>query len=171
MIEPRRRLALPGGWRLLPSDANSALREGLLAIAAVTLWVLLVDAVALRGNLPNDYLLMQAAPLWPRIAGSCLGALREELVFRLGLTTALACLPLLAGRRPQGWWIAAAIVAAQFVNVAPLVLVYPLWGTLRFWLVGAVWGWLYRRQGFVTALAAHGAVHIVLDPLLKAALA
>ncbi|WP_423141914.1 type II CAAX prenyl endopeptidase Rce1 family protein [Parablastomonas sp. CN1-191] len=160
---------LPGGWRLLPCDPRAALAAGALAIAGVTAWVLLVDADLCRDGLP--LLARETAPLWPRTLISCLGAMREEVVYRLALTTVLAALPLLFGRRVPGWWIVAAILAAQFVNIEPIDIAYPVWGTLRFWLVGAVWGWLYWRHGFVTALAAHGVVHIVLDPLLRAALA
>lgn len=46
----------------------------------------------------------------------------------------------------------------------------PLYATLRYWLVGAVWGWLYWRHGFLAALAGHGLSHLLLDPLLLRAL-
>jgi hypothetical protein len=33
-----------------------------------------------------------------------------------------------------------------------------------------VWGWLYWRHGFVSALLGHGLCHLLLDPALRAAL-
>jgi hypothetical protein len=60
-----------------------------------------------------------------------------------------------------------AVVLAQLVNVEWLALEAPPWGALRFWLVGCTWGWLYWRHGFASALIGHGAVHLLLDPLLQ----
>jgi hypothetical protein len=60
-----------------------------------------------------------------------------------------------------------AIILSQFANVWAFVVAEPIYGSLRYWLVGCVWGWLYWKHGFVTAAAAHGACHLLLDPALK----
>jgi hypothetical protein len=46
------------------------------------------------------------------------------------------------------------------------VLHDPVYASLRYLAVGSVWGWLYWRHGWVSALIGHGAAHLVLDPLL-----
>jgi hypothetical protein len=74
----------------------------------------------------------------------------------------------------MSWWrrpipplaFVVAILVSQFANVGGLVLAIPLYATLRFWMVGSVWGWLYWRQGWLAALIAHGTIHLLLDPLL-----
>ncbi len=66
--------------------------------------------------------------------------------------------------------IVGAILVAQFADIGGLVVAWPEYAVPRFWLVGTVWGWLYWRHGFVSALAGHGLCHLLLDPVLRAAL-
>lgn len=94
--------------------------------------------------------------------------MREELLYWLGLQTLLAALPLLVRRQSGTGWMIAAIVLAQLANAGAWAFAVPPWGMVRFWLVGCIWGWLYWRHGFATALVAHGASHLLLDPLLLA---
>ena len=159
------RLSLPAGLRLFPGDLNAALRATLGAVVGVSLFVVALDLV-FQAALPEGYRHFYTAPLTPRMLASCLGALKEELLYRLLLTTALAALPMLWGKRAGPKWMVAAIVLAQLANVHALVLEVPPWGALRFWLVGCTWGWLYWRHGLASALVGHGAVHLLLDPLL-----
>lgn len=169
MLSLPRRFAWPAGLGLLPADAKSAATATGLAMLGVGALVLALD-LAFRTALPPDYVTHYTAPLWPRVVFSCLGALKEELLYRLVLTTALAALPMLWGKRAGTGWMIFAIAAAQLVNVEWLVFEAAPWGALRFWLVGCVWGWLYWRHGLVSALIGHGTVHLLLDPLLLWAL-
>ncbi|MFM5955330.1 MAG: type II CAAX prenyl endopeptidase Rce1 family protein [Novosphingobium sp.] len=155
---------------MYPSDRTLALRATALSVVCVCLLIVALD-LAFRADLPTGYLRAYTDPLWPRTAWSCLDSVGEELVYRLGLMTALAAVPALIRRRAGPGWIVAAIVLAQLVNTGPLVFVVPPWGMLRFWLVGCVWGWLYWRHGFFSALIGHGVAHILLDPVLLAVLA
>lgn len=164
------RLTLPAGLRLLPTDRAAAFRAVVLAVLGVCLFIAALD-LAFGALLPAGYREFYTMPLWPRVLRSSLGAIEEELLFRLLLTTALAALPLLWGKRAGPGWIVAAIVLAQLANVHALVLLAPPWGMLRYWLVGCVWGWLYWRHGLVSALIGHGTVHLALDPLLLGLLA
>jgi Type II CAAX prenyl endopeptidase Rce1-like len=163
----RPRLALPGGLRLLPSDVAAAVRAGLGCILLACLIAVLADRVALSA-LPASYVDYYNTPLWPRTLGASLASMREELLYRLGLQTLLAALPLLVRRQPGTGWMIAAIVLAQLANAGAWAFAVPPWGMVRFWLVGCIWGWLYWRHGFATALVAHGASHLLLDPLLLA---
>ncbi|MFM5924883.1 MAG: type II CAAX prenyl endopeptidase Rce1 family protein [Novosphingobium sp.] len=146
-----------------------ALRATALSVVGVCLFIVALD-LAFRADLPTGYLRYYTAPLWPRTAWACVNSVGEELVYRLGLMSALAAVPALIGRRAGPRWIVAAIVLAQLVNVGSLVFAVPPWGTVRFWLVGCVWGWLYWRHGFVSALIGHATAHLLLDPLLLTAL-
>ncbi len=161
---------LPGGLRLFPRDWPAAARAVALAIAGVTGLIVVLDAVVFRTHLPESYVTHYTSPLWPRMLLACAASAREEVFFRLVLTTLLVSLPLLVKRRPGIAWIVGAILVAQFVNVGGLVLIWPEYAIPRFWLVGAVWGWLYLRHGFVAALAGHGLCHLLLDPALSLAL-
>jgi hypothetical protein len=166
LAAPGARFALPGGLRLWPTDWRRAARAGLAAIAGVTAFIALLDGAVFRGALPADYVAQYTSPLWPRMGAMGLAAVREELVFRLGLMTALVWLLSRRGRAPSAVVFVFAIAAAQFVNIADTLVLAPLYGALRFWLVGCVWGWLYWRHGFATALAAHSLCHFALNPVL-----
>lgn len=166
MAEP----ALPGGLRIAAPDPARAIRATVVAIIVVSAFITVLDAAVFRETLKPDYLAHATAPLWPRTALACLGSAMEELIFRLAAMTALIAMPGLIGKKAGAIWFVFAIVAAQFFNVGELVLADPLYATLRYWLVGCVWGWLYWRHGFVSALLGHGLCHLLLDPALRTAL-
>jgi len=155
--------------RLLPAEWGRASRAAALSIVGVTLFVLLLDGWLFRGRLDPGYLAFYRSPLIPRTLLAMRGALGEELVIRLLLMTLLWVGLAKAGLRPL-WVAALAIGGAQFVNIMLLLPLAPLYVTLRFWLVGAAWGYLYWRHGWVTAAAAHPLCHLLLDPLLRATL-
>ena len=157
---------LLSGLTLRPASWRKAALAVLASIAGVTAFIVLLDALLFRHSLPADYVAHYTSPLVPRMFAACLAALRDEIVFRLGLMTALVMLlTWRRGRLSPGWFVFA-ILAVQLVNVGGIVLADPLYGTLRFWLVGSVWGWLYWRHGGLAALAGHGAAHLALDPAL-----
>ncbi len=157
---------LLSGLGLRPADWRKAALAVAVSIAFVTAWIALVDGVLYRQSLPTDYVAHYTGPLTPRMFAACLAAALDEVKFRLLLMTALVMLFAWWRGRLTPAWIVAAIVIAQFVNVGGIVLAAPLYGALRFWLVGCVWGWLYWRHGWLAALAGHGACHLLLDPVL-----
>ncbi|HKR93433.1 type II CAAX prenyl endopeptidase Rce1 family protein [Novosphingobium sp.] len=157
---------LPAGLHLTPRDPAQAVRATATAAIAACALMILAD-FAFRNALPREYLDHYTAPLWPRTLLACIGALREELIYRLALLTALAALPALFGRKAGHGWMIAAIAAAQLANIGALAFILPPYGMLRFWLVGCIWGWLYWRHGFASALAGHGLSHLLLDPVLQ----
>lgn len=137
----------------------------MIAVLVVCLLVALSDFV-MRDTLPTVYRDRYTSPLWPRTWLISLTAMREELLYRLGLQSLLVALPLLLGRKTGPHWMLAAIVLAQLANVGLLALVWPPYGLIRFWLVGCIWGWLYWKHGFVSALVGHAIVYFLLNPLL-----
>lgn len=155
-------------WPLpfFPEDWRLALRDTTAVVVGLTLACLVLDVVVFRSSLPAAYVASYQLPAWPRTLLTCFASAREELIYRLVLTTALVVL-VTAGRKPDDRsapWLA--FIAAQAVLVWPSVLAWPLWASLRFWAVGSVWGWLYWRRGFVAALLGHASIHLALDPLL-----
>jgi hypothetical protein len=135
-------------------------------IVGVTLFIALLDALLFRQSLPQEYVAVYTSPLLPRTLLNLLNAAIDEVKFRLLLMTALVMLlGWWRGKLAPGWFILA-IIAVQFANVWDIVIAFPLYGTLRFWAVGCVWGWLYWRHGWLTALAGHSATHLLMDPVL-----
>ena len=157
---------LLSGLSLRPDNWRAASLAVVASIAGVTAFIALLDALLFRHSLPADYVAHYTSPLVPRLYAACLAAVSDEIVYRLGLMTALVMLLSWWRGRLTAAWFVFAILAAQFVNVAGIVLAAPLYGTLRFWLVGCVWGWLYWRHGWLAALAGHGLAHLALDPVL-----
>jgi hypothetical protein len=151
-------VTIPCGLRLLPTDWRDAVAAVLFSIVGVTVFILALDMVV---HPSPDYLASFTSPLWPRTALLSAKAAIEEVEYRLLLMTALVWL-----FSRWRWGVFAAIVLAQLVNVWPWVLTDPFYGSLRYWLVGCVWGWLYWKHGFVAALFGHSACHLLLDPLL-----
>jgi hypothetical protein len=155
------------GLRLWPADFRAAGASVAAALAGVVALILLLDLVLFRTHLSADSVRFYTSPLFPRLAQTCWKVVQEEGHFRLLIMTALIM--------PAGWawrgrppaavfWIA--IVATQFADVGGLVLGDPLYATLRFWVVGCVWGWLYWKFGWLAATAGHLGARLVLDPLL-----
>ncbi len=164
-IDPRR-----NGLHLLPTNRAAAVRTIGACILGVTLFVLVLDALIFRHSLPPGYAAFYTSPLLPRTPVLCVMAAIEEFKFRLLLMTGLTmAVALRRGRVSNGQFIAI-ILVSQLCLVWPMVLAAPLYGALRYWAVGAVWGWLYWRHGWLAGLAGHATTHLLLDPLLLLAL-
>jgi len=171
MMSSRSRALPPlGGLRLFPGNQARALRAVAVAVAGIAAACLLLDAWLFRAHLSPDYVAFYTGPLLPRMFEMCGKAAVEELLFRLVLMSGMIALLSLVRIRPTAPLFWAVIVLAQLANVWPLVLADPLYASLRFWAVGCVWGWLYWRHGFASALLGHASVHLLLDPLLLVAL-
>lgn len=166
-----KRFRLPGGLAMLPSDRRQAVLATAGAIAGVSLFVAVLDGWLFRGHLPAAYVDFYRSALLPRSLDMGLLAALEEVKYRLLVMTGLAALASVLGVRLNAVAFTAIILLAQFINVGALVVADPLYATLRYWLVGSVWGWLYWRHGWLSALAGHSICHLVLDPLLLIALA
>lgn len=153
------------GLRFYPVDRRAALKSVALSIAGVTLFIAALD-LAFRDHLAPGYVAMFTAPLLPRMLVMAVLAGWEELVYRLGVMTVLAVvLSRGTGRLSPAMWLVCAVMA-QLANVGALVLADPLYASLRYLAVGTVWGWLYWRHGWLSAIAGHVGCHLVLDPLL-----
>jgi hypothetical protein len=165
-----RTAALSGGLVLMPRDRSAAALAVAGSIAAITLFIALLDGVLFRDGLSPGYVAHFTSPLWPRMLLSCLISAIDEVQYRLLMMTGLVMALSLARVRLIPAHFIAIILIAQLANVGELVLAQPLYASLRYWAVGCVWGWLYWRHGWLAALAGHGTSHLLLDPVLMAVL-
>lgn len=166
-IDMARVAPLLSGLRLRPSDWRAAFIAVAAGIVGVTAFITLLDIVLFRAALPADYVAFYTSPLLPRTPLTCVLAAIEEVEFRLILMTALVmAIRWWRGRPLSPALFVAVILASQLANAGALVLADPLYGSLRYWAVGCVWGWLYWRHGWLAALAGHASAHLLLDPVL-----
>ena len=158
------------GLRLTPADWGGALRVSAGAAVALAMAIVLLDSMIYRDQLSDWYVAGRTGPVVALTYYMMKLAVWEELVYRgLVMTALVACLSWGKSKPAPGVMIFA-IVASQFANVATAVLPDPLYGTLRFWAPGCVWGWLYWRHGLLSAMFGHALCHVLLDPLLRWAL-
>jgi hypothetical protein len=156
-----------GGLGILASNPRRSALAIVVSMTGTAVFIALLDLWLFRGHLPQGYVEFYTSPLWPRLPGICAECVFEDVKYRLLLMTALVGLTAVVMRgRPPVILIFAFAIFVQFVNVATLVVAYPLYGTLRYWAVGATWGWLYWRHGLLAAMAAHAGTHLLLDPIL-----
>ncbi len=158
--------ALSGGLTIMPRDRVAAAVAVAGSIAAITLFIAVLDGVLFRDGLPRSYLAHFTSPLWPRMLLSCLLSTFDEVQYRLLLMTGLVMALSVFKVRLRPAHFIAIILIAQLANVGALVIAAPLYASLRYWAVGCVWGWLYWRHGWLAALTGHGAAHLLLDPVL-----
>ncbi len=155
------------GVKALPSDWRKAAVAVVLSIAAATAIVLLLDCWIFRSHLEPRYVAFYTSPLMPRAVLMCIMAVLEEIKFRLlAMTALLVVARMLLRRTPPPWCVFVVIVVAQFANVGALVVHDPVYASLRYLLVGSIWGWLYWKHGWAAAVIGHGSTHLLLDPLL-----
>lgn len=168
--------AVFGPLTIFPANGRAAVIAVLGSIGLVTA-VILAAALAWKAAIPvadRDY--FTAPGLATRIAYLMVRAAIEEMVYRLGVMSALIAFAGLFWQRLPKWVPVAAILLAQAVSVAvnvspPHDLAGLLYAAARDLFPGLVWGWLYWRHGFASAVAGHAGVHIVLQPLLLITLA
>jgi hypothetical protein len=156
-----------GGLGILASNPRQAAVAIVAGMSGTAAFIAILDLWLFRGHLPNGYEEFYSSPLWPRLPAICAECILEDLKYRLLLmTTLVGLITALKRKAPPAVLILVIAAAVQFVNVAPLVVAYPLYGSLRYWAVGTTWGWLYWRHGLVAAMAAHAGTHLLLDPIL-----
>ncbi|MGO4712857.1 CPBP family glutamic-type intramembrane protease [Bradyrhizobium sp. 2TAF24] len=154
---------------LMPAAGRrAAAAVAAIAAAAVVAAIAVAADTAFRSQLAADYVAHYTSALMPRMAFMVLTSAYEEVKWRLVLMTLLiAATRLVLGRRPPDAAFIAVIAFVQFCNVADGLAAAPVYAAFRFFLPGCVWGWLYWRHGWVTALAAHAACHLIMDPVLR----
>jgi len=148
-------------------------KAALAAMASVALLCIVSD-VLFRSILPAAYLaLFVPAHLPATMIAFTINAIGEELVFRLGVMSVLLFGLMAALRRsaPEPAIVFIAAVLAQLLNLARFGVPHG-WEEIIHWMLrylapGIVWGWLYWRYSFATALFAHAGTHLVLDPALS----
>jgi membrane protease YdiL (CAAX protease family) len=138
--------------------------------------VLLLDVFVFAPYLPGDLTAggTQSTTWWQGLLASLYGGLVEEILLRLGLMTLLVWLGarLTRATRPTDavYWAGTLLAALLFglghlpataalVPLTPLVVARAL--ALN-GIAGAVFGWLYWRQGLSAAILAHVAGDLVL---------
>jgi hypothetical protein len=166
-----------GGLRLAPADWRKALPTIGLCILGVTILIVLVDCVLFRATLPASYVAFFADLTPPSVRIATYMALSgiDEMEYRLVLMTALVVAGGLFWRDADGDIPACVFVAAILLSqIAYVLLKLPaphgavdvLYDALRYYAVGSVWGWLYWRHGWLSAVAGHAGTHLVLQPAL-----
>ena len=172
-------MVFPGelGFGILPRQGLRSLAIALIAGLAFGLWMVLADAAVFAGVVPDVQRLMVAQmSTSERIMWFARGALVDEVIFRLIALTALAwCLALMTRLRGRA--------LAWPVILLTALVVYPLGSWAYFSALepgaltvlrelalhgaaGVLWGWLYWRHGWVSAVTGHIAAHLSLQPLL-----
>ncbi len=168
------------GFALRPRLGLGSLVLALGAGLAFGLYMALADATVFAGVVPEVQRQMVAQmATTERIAFFARGALVDELLYRLiGLTAIAWSLAQVTPLR-GGALIWPAILLAAFV-------LYPTGNWVYFRALepgtmtvlreialhgaaGVLWGWLYWRHGWLSAVTGHVAAHLSLQPLLGAA--
>ena len=167
-------MGLIGGLRFWPKDWRAAVI--CIAACAVSVAALVVFTDwAFRPILSPWYVAFFGGPNLPRrIVVYMAAAVGEEVAFRLLLMSALVAVGNLLWRREgvhKPALFFAAIALAQAANILPKLAepssaAEAVYDVLRFYVPGLVWGWLYWRWGFLAAVTAHPACHLILQPAL-----
>ncbi len=170
------------GLEWAPKGQRSALLFPVMAAMGVAVACAGVDWL-FRGVLHARYVqVLTAAPLWMRLTGFMLRAVNENIIYRLFLGSTLAWLIGMiwkdrAGRPHAGAFLLAFAIsqaANTWINVtsqAPVDAMAIVHDTLRYFLPGMVWSWIYWRRGFKANEIASTTVHIFFQPLVGALLA
>jgi membrane protease YdiL (CAAX protease family) len=156
-----------------------AIPTGLLATAVI----LLLDSVLFSSAFADLAQSGAAPPVWSGLLASLYGGIVEELLLRFGLMTFLAWLLMRLSRSDalQAWQFWGANVTAAVLfglgHLPATAAIAPLTGTVVVRAIvlngipGVAFGWLYGRNGLLTAMAAHMTADITLHgliPLLSA---
>jgi hypothetical protein len=173
-------LQLPGAWTRISRRLGVAAVSG--ALAGVL--VLALEIAVFAPRLPIDIGAERGGAIspWLGFLASFYGGIDEEVLLRLGLMTLLVWLGARLTRAerpgPAVLWAANLLAAVLFglghlpataalVALTPIVVVRAV---VLNGLVGLLCGWLYWRQGFVAAVAAHFCGDLVLHVLAPALL-
>lgn len=171
------------GLELLPIRLSHPFATAFSIAFAVASAISLTDCVLFREILPDSYVTSFSSGNGERMVYYMLRAFNENLFYRLFFMSALCyCLGFVFssenGEIPNSvYWFS--IIIAQTVsitiNVIPLspstiTPIFILYVFVRFICAGILWGYIYWKNGFVTAEIAHVSTHIFLQPVLGYAL-
>jgi membrane protease YdiL (CAAX protease family) len=130
---------------------------------------------ALRCSVSTPGLDVQRASISTLVSSAFYGGIVEETIFRWGLLTAVVVAVRKLGSR-DGFWVANTVVSLVFAAghlPAASVLGSPLTASAAGCTVlgngvpSLLFGWLFRRWGFETAIVTHGAADVCLQALLR----
>lgn len=165
-----------GGLQLLPRFGGVSLLLAVAAGLAFGVCMALADALVFRSVIPaSQAVLLSNLSAAGRIAYFAPFVVIEELIYRLAAMT--ACVWLLTKIfGPQAWCYWAAILISAVIlypaaHHAYLAALVPgaLTVTREILLhggAGVLWGWLYWRHGFCSAVVGHLSAHLSLQQLL-----
>lgn len=171
--------AVVGAWffagrAALPSGGS--IRVGVIWALIATLYVLLIDGLLLHPLMSPAVRSLLQIPLLPRMAMTMARAFNENVLYRLFLFG--GAMAVWRGvRRGHPASVKDVLVLAALAQVVNIYLNVALFdhdpitaATLAYWAVryivpGVAWGWLYWRDGFVTAEVASVGVHVFLQPV------
>ncbi len=168
------------GFGILPRQGLRSLTLALGAGLAFGAYMALADSTLFAGVVPEVQRQMVAQmPTGDRIAFFARGALLDEVFYRLlGLTAIVWCLARVTlWRGGRLVWPAILLVAfvlypvgnwAYFAALEPTALT-ALREVALHGAAGVLWGWLYWRHGWLSAVTGHVSAHLALQPLLSAA--
>ncbi|MFM0561045.1 hypothetical protein [Paraburkholderia sediminicola] len=163
------------GLEIMPHGLRHPVQLSLIAGALVAAYLLLVDAV-FRAALPVDHAeSLPGVVLSVRLMYYVLRSVNEGIVYQLFFGSALV---FLIGRvwrhdgaiSPGAYWLG--LILAHAFNLAinvPFDASAFVYDTLRFFVPGILWAYLYRRHGLSVAIAAHAATHLFFQPLIALA--
>jgi hypothetical protein len=171
---------MPGGskYLILPliiiAGAMSAVRLGLRFAAGSwreNVWIPLLASFAMGAAILRYDPMSLAATDYTSLLYYPPKAAAEELIYRLGVTSCIAFM--LSGSSWKRTSLAVSVMlAATLAQTINIVLNVPLpaqnldYTVIRYLLPGVLWGWLYLRYGFLSAVIGHVGTHIWLDPVL-----
>jgi hypothetical protein len=164
-----------GGLSIWNPRREGSLRAALVAALAVAALVALCDSFIFRAFLtPDNAAYMRGPGLLPRMSLLSLTWVFTDVEFRLVVMSVLVAIYYLAwGSRhlkTMDWGALTAAMVAQglFLYLNPPVAAYnhPVYELVRFFTPGVVWGWLYWRYSFMTAIAADWASTLLSTLLL-----
>jgi hypothetical protein len=172
--------ALVGAWLFAEKadlPAGGSIRSGVIWALGVALYVLLIDGLLLHPLMSPGMKSLLQMPLLPRMAVTMARAFNENVLYRLFLFGGAMAAWRGVLKRPPSLGIVLVLAAlAQVVNIyvnvaridhdpiTPAVLAYWL---IRYIAPGVAWGWLYWRDGFVTAEVASVGAHVFLQPVYR----
>lgn len=160
------------GLEIVPHGLRRPVRLSLIAGASVAAYLLLVDAV-FRAALTGDHAeSLPGVALSVRLIYYVLRSVNEGIVYQLFFGSAFV---FLIGRvwrhdgaiAPGAYWLG--LILAHALNLAinvPFEASALAYDTLRFFVPGLLWAYLYRRHGLSVAIAAHVATHLFFQPLI-----
>jgi hypothetical protein len=157
---------------IMPHGLTHPAWVSLTAGALVAAYLLLLDAAFRAAGLAGSAEALPDTALSVRLVYYVLRSVNEGIVYQLFFGSALV---FLIGRvwhrdgaiASGAYWLG--LVLAHVLNLAinvPFHASTSGYDTLRFFVPGILWIYLYRRYGLCMAIAAHAATHVFFQPFI-----